>query len=185
MSGPDLSAELASAALAIKIMHFRTLERLGVARDTLCERWRHDWGFGVAPATAGEDELYVPGEGPPHLILPVYDDGELVDLCAFRSADPTRWLLRTGQGWALGLERGLMAHAWGDPVPLAVSPLEWMRQGCVGLCVLDWSAPEVRYLLEVPHLVCSSRDLAAMLRAKLATPVRFPTISIEEARLVA
>jgi len=181
MNRPDLEAELASAGRAVSIRHFRALEAMGVPRDPLCDSWRHGHGFGVKRVTDAGNGLYYPaGEGETHLILPVYEDGALVDLCAFRSVDPKGWMLRTGLGWALGVERGLEPHTWGDVVPLALTPLEWLQQGSVGLCVLDWDAPEVRYLVGVPHIVCSTPEHGETLRRALSTPVRFPNISVME-----
>lgn len=183
MSRPDIDAELGDAFQDSSIAPLRQLEALGVSRTVCAELGLNRWG--VIRASEGEDGLYILGEGEPHLVLPVIDQGELVDLVAFRSSDPNRWLLRRGVGWALGLESGLERHTWGDPVPLAVSPLEWLQQGADGLCVLDWDAPEVHYLVGVPHLVCSNEHQAAMLRRALSRPVRFPAISVMEARCAA
>lgn len=185
MSGPDLSAELRAAAFAVKQPHLDRLRSLDVPWSVIGELGRDHFGFGVARVCDAGDGLFHPGEGDLHLVLPVYEDGELVDLVAIRSSDPLNWLLRTGHGWVLGLEWGLGRHTWGDPVPLAVSPLDWLRQGAEGLCILDWDAPELRYLTDLPHLVCSSDALAKRLCAALATPVRFPTISVGETRLAA
>lgn len=170
---------MANAGEAATFLHFTHLvETFGVPQATAAElRLRH-WGWGVVSATDAGDGLFYPGEGPLHLVLPVYEAGELVDLCAFRSADPTRWLLRTGCGWALGLEDGFERLTWREVVPLAVSPLEWLQAGADGLCVLDWDAPEIHDLLAVPHLVCSSPELANHLKRSLAKPVRFPEISV-------
>jgi hypothetical protein len=184
MSRPDLAAEMFAAAMAIQIRHLEALEALGVPRRTSCEATRRG-ALGVARVSDADDGLYSLGEGDPHLILPVFDDGELVDLCAFRSANPEHWLLRTGCGWALGLERGLGVHSWGDPVPIAVSPLDWLRQDTAGLCVVDWTAPELSYLLELPHIVCASGALASRLRVTLTKPVRVPEISVGGMKLAA
>lgn len=180
-----LDAELGAAGRSTSILHFRLLESLGVSRETVCDIMRHDYGFGVQRVTAADDGLYVPGNGEMHLILPVRDNGELVDLCAMRSADPAGWLLRTGYGWALGLERGLEPHSWGDPVPVWLTPLSWLRAGCAGLVVLDWDAPEVRYLAGLPNLVCETAAQASRLREALTVPVRLPQISTMETRLAA
>lgn len=184
----DLYGELRSAAEQVHSLHLSRLRGLGVSWETIAELGRHSYGLGVANAIEHPSEpgLYcLDPAGAPHLVLPVFDAGELIDLVAFRSSAPNDWLLRTGLGWALGLERGLERHTWGDPVNLAVSPLEWLQQGATGLCVLDWDAPEVPYLTGVPHLVCSTETQAALLRKSLARPVRFPTISVMEAALAA
>ncbi len=185
MSAVDLDAEMRAAAKASSFIHAKALVGLGVSLDTVADLRRHHWGWGVAHAFDDGNGLYCPGEGPLHLVLPVYEDGELIDLCAFRSASPAGWLLRTGLGWVLGLKHGLEHHTRGDPVHLSVSPLEWLRRACDGLCVLDWDAPEVHYLSEVSHLICSSPELARCLTAALSRPVRFPEIVVEEVRRVA
>ncbi len=185
MSGADLHAELRASCKAVRRSHLRQLTALNVSWPTIGELGRRHYGFGVARAAPVGDGLYEPGEGELHLLLPVFEDGELIDLCAFRSSDPLNWVLRTGLGWALGLEDGMEPLSWQESVGLAVSPLEWLRDGATGVCVLDWDAPEVRYLSDLPHLVCSSDELATQLRAALARPVRFPSISVEETRLAA
>src|SRR5436853_1956909 len=105
----NLDAELASAGRASTFLHAKRLEQLGVSIATVAELRRHDWGWGVVHAVEHPSEpgLYCPdSSGPLHVLLPVYDRGDLVDLVAFRSSDPERWLLRTGAGWCLGLEGG-------------------------------------------------------------------------------
>ncbi len=181
----ELAGELKNAASAVTALHLRRLAVLGVGWSVIGELGRHHYGFGVSRAAPDGSGLYSPGDGEPHLLLPVYEDGELVDLCAFRSDVPLNWLLRTGLGWALGLEEGMAPHAWADTVPLAESPLEWLRGGATGLCVIDWDAPEVTYLADLPHIVCSTERLAEQLRSALARPLRFPSISVRETRLAA
>lgn len=181
----DLELELASAAKRTSLLTVRRLVSLGVSLTTVAELRRDRWGYGVAPVADAGGGLFSPGEGPQHLLLPVHDDGELVDLVAFRANDPANWLVRTGHGWALGLDLGLEAHCRGNPVPLWATPLDWLRADCSGLCVLDWGAPEIRYLLDLPHLECASAELAAILRSALSRPVRFPTISVGELSLAA
>lgn len=181
----DLAAELAASAQGLRVTHLRALERMGVIRSTLAG-FNRDYQFGVGCVVESSPGLFsFDPDAAPHLLLPVWDHGELIDLVAFRSGNPTGWLLRTGLGWALGVESGLERHTWGDVVPLAVSPLEWLQGGCQGLCILDWAAPEVHYLVGVRHLVCSNEHQAAMLRRALAKPVCFPAISVQEAHRAA
>jgi len=189
MNRPDLCAEMHAACEQVSSLHLRRLRSLGVSWETIGSLGAAHLGLGVVQAVEHPSEkgLYcLDADGPPMICLPVYDSGDLIDLVAFRSSDPDNWLLRTGLGWCLGLERGLEAHTWGDPVHLARTPLEWIQGGAEGLALLDWSAPEVHYLTGVPHLVCSDATQAGMLRKALSRPVRFPTISIQqEARLAA
>lgn len=180
----DLHAELTVAAAHLHATHLRMLERLAVPRGPLCDMLSDGWSLGIAPAAKASEGLYQPSDGPPHLIIPVWEDGALIDLCAFRSGVPDWPLLRTGNGWALGLERGLEAHTWG-PAALVATPLDWLCRGGRALCVLDWAAAEVSYLRDVPHLVCQSEKLASMLLGALTRPQRLPQISVEEAQRAA
>lgn len=180
-----LENELRAAAFAVEPVHLDRIRALGVSWATIGELGRNHYGFGVARVCDAGDGLYYPGAGEPGLILPIYEDGELVDLCAIRSRDPLNWFLRTGFGWALGLEEGLGRHTWGEPVPMAVSPLEWLQRSAEGLCILDWDAPEIHFLADIPHLVCRSGTLAKRLRAALAKPIRLPLISVGESRVAA
>jgi hypothetical protein len=175
----NVHAELRSACEAVRHSHLRQLVALGVSWPAIGELGRHHFGFGVTPAASAGDGLYSPGEGELHLVLPVYEDGELIDLCAFRSCDPLGWSLRTGLGWALGLEGGFAPHSWADTVPLVESPLEWLRNGATGLCVIDWDAPEVSHLTDLPHIACSTPRLAVRLRYALARPQRLSSRSYQ------
>lgn len=181
----SLGRELESAAFAVTRSHLRRLNGLGVSWETIGELGRDYHGFGLVRCSEDADELFCLGDGEQHLVLPVHERGEVVDLCAFRSDDPARWLLRTGCGWALGLERGLERHTWADSVPLSESPLDWLCNGANGLCVIDWDAPEVTYLTELPHIVCSTEALGRRLQSALARPPRLPSISVRENRLAA
>lgn len=185
MSGADLHAEMRAAAEASTLLHFRHLEALGIPVVTVADRRRDHWGWGVASVIDAGDGLYQPDDGPLHLVLPVHEDGELVDLVAFRSKDPTRWLLRTGLGWALGLERGLERLTWQESVCLSVSPLEWLRHGAEGVCILDWTAPEIKQLRDLPRIECSDARLAARLKAALTRTPQLPEISLVRRRRAA
>jgi hypothetical protein len=79
-----------------------------------------------------KDGIYCPGDGPLHLVLPVFRNGELVDLCGFRPSDPLNWLLWVGAGWALGLEQGLEPLIWRSCVAVTASPFEWLQRGAEG-----------------------------------------------------
>ena len=174
-----LEGELQAVGRATTTIHFKMLESLGVDRGFACDLWRNGYGFGVQHCRDAGGGFYEPDEGPLHLILPVYEDGALVDLCAFRSANPDGWLLRTGNGWAQGLERGLEPHSW-EPALLWSTPLDWLRAGGRGLCVLDWGAGEVRLLRELPAIICQNPILESRLRSALSKPPRLPTISSQK-----
>ena len=60
----------------------------------------------------------------------------LDDLIAWCPASPRRWWYRWGADWpALGDHYVDAAHIDGDPLECHLTPLEWLRGGCLG-CVL-------------------------------------------------
>lgn len=182
-----LHAELRSAAHAVTHANLRQLVALGVGWPTIGELGRHHDGFGVVTARDAGDGLYEPDpDGQPHLLLPVYEDGELVDLVAFRSDAPDKWMLRTGNGWALGLDEGWGMLHNGDPLRLSATPLDWLRNEATGLCVLDWEAPELTVeLADFAAVQCPDATIAGLLTEALTQPSRLPSISVGETRLVA
>lgn len=185
-----LEAELRSAAIAVTHARLRQMVALGVSWSTIGELGRHHDGFGIVAVRDARDGLYEPDpDGHPHLVLPVYEDGELVDLVAFRSELPDKWMLRTGLGWALGVEDGLPRlyerSFWHtEPLSLSATPLDWLRGGAKGLCVLDWEAPELAELSDFTAVQCPDATIAAVLRKALTKPPRLPNISVGELSLV-
>jgi hypothetical protein len=86
----DLTRELIDATLSINVLHLQRLHGLGVSRLTAANlECRGQARWGVVRARAGEDGLFLLGEGDLHLVLPVEMDGALMV-----EAD---WLRRDGQ----------------------------------------------------------------------------------------
>jgi hypothetical protein len=203
MTALDLLAELRSAAMAVRQPHLDRLRGIGVPIGYFAE-WAMAYGvhpFGVANVEPIGSGHYQPGEGRLHIILPVIEDGVLVDLVAFRPDTAADWLLRTGNSTALGLEEGTERWTWyqpaydrrhrekrhqvGQPAHLFSDPLDWMRGGGEGLCVVDWESPEIYRLDVLPELVCSTPTVAALLTRALSRPARLPKLSLMETRNVA
>ncbi len=142
--------------------------------------------FGVMRVQGLSGGLYQPDpEGVSSVIMPVvtpeYHDGvfgeaiilrPIVDLIAFQTNAPARWLWRTGNAWALGSH--LLAGPTGEPTHIVATPLEWMNAGGDAVCLLDWSdqSPAWAYLRTVPDLIVDNDMLAARLAAGIdrATP---------------
>jgi hypothetical protein len=176
---PDAARELRDLSLSATPTLLHRLKALGVSRDTLANMGARHYFGGAARIIDVDDGLYAPSdEGKPHLILPVFEEGELVDLVAFNSDQPLAWLLRLGTGWSLGLIDGFERHSWDQEVRLWASPLDWLRADRDGLCILDWSAPEVLELARLPTIRCQNRLLAERLKQALSRPYRLPTITI-------
>jgi hypothetical protein len=174
----DLLYELRSAAGRVRQPHLDRLKALGVPMRALAHC--PTYGFGVVNAEDVGQGLYQPCDhGDTHLVLPVLFEGCLVDLVAFRAADPGGWLLRTGHGWCLGLNEPVGLLTWRDSISLRATPIDWMRADQDGLCILDWSAVEQIHGLDVlPHIACDDHATADNLRRALTRPVRLPTISV-------
>ena len=178
----DLLAELNSAARGVRQPHLDRLRALGVSIRWLAQTGMQIAPFGVAQSEVSKAGLYQvsPDAGLLNVIIPVVEDGALVDLCAFRTDDPGNWALRTGNGWALGLGQGMGEYMWGLPVHLYSDPLDWLRGSGEGICVLDWASPEIHRLDVLENVVCSDQATAALLQRALTRPVRVPNISVLE-----
>jgi len=99
--------------------------------------------LGIAQVTLSE-ATWEP-EGPDRrLLVAVRRDGELVDVAALASHARNEWALRTGLGWALGMDliddahRELVCGAKRLRLRLHATPFDWLAAGGDGLCVLDW-----------------------------------------------
>jgi hypothetical protein len=182
-----ISHEIRDLSLSASPLLLRRLRALGVSQSTIAQMGARHYFGGSTRVIDIDDGLYAPSdEGTPHLVLPVFEDGELVDLVAFSSDQPMAWLLRLGVGWSLGLIDGLERHSWQDEVRLWASPLDWLRADCDGLCILDWSAPEVLELARLPSIRCQDKTLAERLKEALSRPYRLPVITYgQELRNVA
>lgn len=154
---------------------------------------------GVLPvATPGRGGLFdLAEDGAPAVIQPVTAHGlaspaavlGLVDLVAWRPAEPECWWLLTGAAQWLGPAD---ADAWllgGEEAPalrLVSTPLDWMRrQEAAGwalpaVCVLDWSVDTVARLLPFggQDVVCDDVGLGERVQRLLAK-ARLPQIGIE------
>ncbi len=104
---------------------------------------------GLAVARIGTTgRLWMPEPtGTPAFVLPVWDGPApsiycgvetpmLIDMIAWSPDDPTCWWYRTGDGDALGIDNLDLAHVEGWPISLHRAPLDWLRAGCRGACLL-------------------------------------------------
>ena len=195
MSMIDLAAEMTVAGRSVRQIHLDHLRVLGVSRASIAEAGKTFWPFGVTQAEPAGNGLYQPGGGQQHLVVPVIEDGVLVDIAAFRSTAPSDWLLRTGNGWCLGLERGLDWWTWyapadplavpprhetGSPVHVFSNPLDWLQGARAGLCVVDWDAAEIARLDVLQRVTVTDERTAQLLTAALTRPVQLPSIAIQE-----
>jgi len=141
---------------------------------------------GAARLQEADADRYVPGDtGPAACVVPVFDGGTLGelwalhDLVAFTLDQPSRWWLRRGVGVLLGPDwpdyRVTLAN---EPLPLFSTPLDWLRAGGRGSCVVDWSAHLPLHLGSVENIVCDTPELASRLYAALNSERSGPSIHV-------
>lgn len=174
----DLYMELKEAAFSVCETDLAHLRRLGALNAGVAAFGMVMHQFGLMRIADGEDGLFHPDpDGRRSLVLPVVEDGELIDLVSFSTSTPDNWRLRTGLGTALGLHDG-WCHCWPDEVQLHRNPLQWLRGGCSGLCVVDWDAPDLIRLNDLPSITVDDEALRGQLRKALLRPIRLVPIHL-------
>jgi hypothetical protein len=177
-----LADEMRAAADRIELKHCQRLAAMGV---TEWPKLTEQGLIGLVRCTVGKNDIYEPAEdGTDHIALAVLEDGALVDIVAFTVDDPQGWALRTGNGWALGVDNIRYAQGgWGEAdstLRMCATPLDWLRAGCEGACIIDgysWQASsEVR---NVKSLEVDSPAMARALRLQLSKPPQIPEINVK------
>jgi|TARA_R110002049_G_scaffold3488_1_gene26092 hypothetical protein len=181
MNESELSREIESACSCVKQAHLDRIRALGVTSTTIATLGHVQAPFGVMAVENIGGGIFQPGGEIPAIVQPVYDDGCLIDLVAWRTNDPTAWLLRTGAAWALGVD-AIRINSWTDTaIAIDATPLDWLRGGASGLCILNWVAPEIRTLLRVKSITAEPA-ITRQLRGVLSKPLYFPEITAREAQ---
>jgi hypothetical protein len=140
--------------------------------------------FGAALVEIIGAHNYAPADGgKPAIIVPLFEDGRLLDLVATglgtRSA-------RTRRGIATVLGREWLDHAKQTETAarLFSDPIGWLRNGRRGAVVIDWRA--ARYELgDLPGIVCENELLAKRVDRALREPSRLPQLFVREAHRAA
>lgn len=190
MSGMDaLASEMAAAARHLVELHGRGMSYLGIQQ---WERLAADQILGVASAEVdryGGFQFVPLGDRPLHMIVAVHEDAALIDIAAFRPDRPGRWALRVGIGAVLGdsaVEDARRAFAWGELGTLALhaTPLDWLRAGGSGACVIDdWSRETANRVRDLRRIEVASTRFAKALRLALTPPPPpLPEISVQRGR---
>lgn len=130
------------------------------------------------------------GDGETAIILPVVEDGILTDLVAFDPRQADGWALRSGNGVMLGWDQW-SANAWMPPratgwaeapaLKLYANPLQWVRGGGDGLCLLAWTSATMAMLRALgPNrmIVCEDERFAAVVEAKMAERQGLPAVRV-------
>ncbi|MFG1188727.1 hypothetical protein [Xanthobacter flavus] len=122
-------------------------------------------------------------DGKPHIVAPVIQRGEWVDLVAFGSKPERPAMTLFGVAWALGAD-ALTVPMHPEPVPVMRHPIEWLRARGAGACFVDWTAARA-HLSDFAHAPIEAEDLehsAQLRRALQPRPVRAPRITTSAAR---
>lgn len=166
----DLSFDLAWRSIKFGIRSVRHLADQGVPVlfvNSLLMEYR----IATARVTVGKSGLFEFDAGEPHLLIGVTEAGQVIDVCAMRSARPDKWALQTGEGWALGHEHFAAARLGTvDTLRIFATPFDWLRGEGAGLCLLAWDAPALgalRGLGPGVTLECSDARAAELLRRAL------------------
>lgn len=179
MKTANLSHEIEHAAKAVRNPHLVRLLALGVTSATIARLGAVQPPFGVMDCENLGSGIFQPGGETSHIVQPVYDGGVLIDIIAWRTVAPQNWLWRCGAAWALNPD-AIADNSWNDePLAVEATPLDWLRYGATGLCILDWTAPEIRNLLRIPSITVD-RCIEQRLRSALLEPANFPEILARE-----
>lgn len=167
-------------AIGLTIPNWQRLARLG--------------RLGVFRGEVTRSRIFVPtgnAADPLHVVTSIIERGQLVDYLAFQPEHPGAW----GRRIALGnmLVPPSIERAW--PYlrrPLATlalhrRPLDWLRAGRNGACVLNWrslDAITILNLREIGHITVPDGGIARRLAEALTRPHERPDIAIERPKAV-
>lgn len=180
-----LRVEMRAAVLAMTFPWANRLHEMGVPAAYLMGEEQ----LGLARVEVLGAGLWQPCEaGREMLVIPVDDEEQMIDLVAFDPADPDAWCLRTGAAWTLGeaaVWRAMSEQSWGlkeHVLHLTPNPLEWLRAGGEGACVVDWGDYARGMLRELNQIEVATPALAQRLRLQLAVPVKIPDVTVRRRR---
>lgn len=159
MQGFDLTWAAAHALL-----------KLGVPAATVAHL-HAQYDLALAKVTLGRSGTFEFGGPDRRLLLSVRERGRVVDIVAVSATDVNGWALYRKVADFLGedlLTRAVIEE-WRQ-LRLFATPLDWLRGGGAGVCVLDWSPSALsalRGLRETTTIICDAGD-GSRLRALLA-----------------
>ena len=131
----DRADEMDRSVLGLSFTAFTALEDMGLDRTIMLQLMRLNWIGRLHGETLGSGRWQPVSDraaGKPMLLLPVAEEGVLVDIVAFSPRDPDEWSLRTGQGLILGWDmidrQTVLNFEPGNPIEIRVfaNPLTWL-----------------------------------------------------------
>lgn len=134
----------------------------------------------VVLQVGGRFAFAAPGdEGEEALILVAHERGYAIDLVAVPAARPETWHRYFGLGFALGADRMTRAAYLGRSVTMHRNPLQWLKRGGQGACLL-LSLDDVPEALDAlpEKIVVMADDAAYGAALQAAMTVRFGEIRL-------
>jgi len=135
--------------------------------------------LGVGRIHEGKDGLFehcVDGER--RIIVPVWENGGVIDLIAVNPGQPGRWSWRIGQGWALGADEFVRPRFEDGPVDVLPTPMAWLRDGARATAILDFDSPELVPALRTCGSIQTDTKTARLIRLAFARPRPLPEIIV-------
>jgi len=118
-------------------------------------------------------------DGQPAVIAPAYENRSLADLVAISLRGGHAMRLRRGDVTFLGSDNVLAAYEWREPLLLFESGLSWIRNGCAGAVIVDWSRA-AQELAAVPAIACETANLATRVRRAFERPIPLPDLYVSQ-----
>lgn len=174
-----LHQEMARASGRISFRQAEIMRGMGLPIASLMA----DGAIGVVNAEVDSRDFWTPIEtGRALVVTPLEEEGQTVDLIAFDIKEPDVWFLRTGAGWALGhaaIDAALFGWDASDQrLELHATPFDWLRAGCSGACVTQWTPESRAAVRQVEAIDVTSPKFARALRLELTRPPRIPEIEV-------
>lgn len=177
-----LRIEMDAAVLRLDLRQMDILRGIGLPAAQL----HAEAAIGLVQVETDSRDFWTPIDtGKAMLVTPLVEEESVVDLIAFDPKAPDRWYLRTGAGWALGHDAVRRAtDGWGEPERLELhpTPLEWLRSGCSGACVAQWTDEARMALRSLVGIDVGLPRFAHVLRLELSRPPRLPDIQARKLR---
>ena len=131
----------ACARLIASDAALRQLVAQRIERGLLSELYARE-AIGIGQVSISHDGSLWEPEGPDRrLLLAVCEQGVPVDVVALSSTNENEWSLLTGLCPVLGWDAWLRASlGLTDRLPVWSTPMQWLRAGGIGICVLQWDA---------------------------------------------
>lgn len=174
----DLDAEMNMAVSAVTSRHLAAMERLGCRAPAIAAIGAKQAPLGVLRCDMRGAQFFEPTNelyGIDAVLMPVMEEGTVIDLIAWRTLAPDAWLWRNGDGWALGIDQITQPSPWDGfrEITLHATPLDWLRAGGDGACILDWSAvSHIRRLALFDTIRCDHPTVQKRLSGILSQPER-------------